>query len=247
MRFLRFIYRSVRAVLAFAEAGIESARYARTHPDADDVSYHYSSRLARGFERTLGLRYVIRNSERLLDSQPCVYFANHRSNLDVVTLIAAFPPRTVVIGKIEVTRVPWFGTIFVKGKNIAIDRKDHSDSMAGMAKAERAITDQRLSVFVFPEGTRNFGKMRKFKKGGFHLARNTGRPIVPLVCAVPKGWVSPRRMRKQTDVLIDVLEPIDPNSFASLEELMDHTRAVMGSALEALETEIEVQGLSQNE
>jgi len=238
MKYLRFIWRTVRAVIAFAEAGIESAHYARTRPDADDVSHHYAARLARGLERTLGLRYVIRNKERLLRSQPCVYFANHRSNLDLVTLCGVFPPRTVVIGKIEVTKVPFFGTIFVKGKNIAIDRKDHSDSMAGMAQAERAITAQGLSVFVFPEGTRNFGQMRKFKKGGFHLARNTGRPIVPLVCAVPKDWVSPRSMRKQTEVRIEVLEPIDPNQFASLEELMEHTRSVMSSALESLEREI---------
>lgn len=239
MNYPRFLWRALRAVIAFAEAGIESARYARTHPEADDVSHHYSSRLARGFERTLGIRYVIRNGQRLLEAQPCVYFANHRSNLDVVTLVGVFPPRTVVIGKIEVTRVPFFGTIFVKGKNIAIDRQDHSDSMAGMALAERAITEQGLSVFVFPEGTRNFGQLRKFKKGGFHLARNTGRPIVPLVCAVPAGWVSPRSMRKETDVRIDVLEPIDPKQFASLEELMEHTRAVMSSALEALEREMD--------
>lgn len=246
MNFLRFIFRSVRAVLAFAEAGIESARYARTHPDADDVSHHYSSRLARGFERTLGLRYVIGNGQRLLDSQPCLYFANHRSNLDLVTMCGVFPPRTVVIGKIEVTKVPFFGTIFVKGKNITINRKDHSDSMAGMALAERAITEQRLSVFVFPEGTRNFGKLRKFKKGGFHLAINTGSPIVPLVCAVPRDWVSPGRTLKQIDVRIDVLEPIDPRQFVSLEELMEHTRSVMGAALESLEREIEVEDSSQN-
>ena len=96
---------------------------------------------------------------------------------------------------------------------------------------------EKLSVWVFPEGTRNYGTMKKFKKGAFHMAKNTGVPLVPLVCAVPKGWVDGTRMHlsKRNTIAVRVLEPIDPSRFETVDELIDYTWKLMKSELESLE------------
>ena len=44
---------------------------------------------------------------------------------------------------------------------------------------------QGLSLWMFPEGTRTLQEepgMKPFKKGGFHLAVQSGIPIIPVVC-----------------------------------------------------------------
>lgn len=237
---LRFFTRATLSVLWFIFVSIRSRIAAGRKRGDLNISHEYASALGAGFRRILHLDYHIAFEERLTASQPCVYLVNHRSNLDVVTLSPIYPPKTIVIGKRSILKVPLFGVVFERGGNVAIDRKDRADSLAGIAAAENAIRESGASVFVFPEGTRNFGTLQGFKKGGFHMARNTNVPLVPIVCAVPRAWIDAKRLfiRKRTDVRIEVLDPIDPFRFEALDELIAHAERVMRDALERLEAEL---------
>ena len=97
-----------------------------------------------------------------------------------------------------------------------------------------------ISIFIMPEGTRNYGTLRPFKKGAFHLARNTGVPLQPMVCAAPGRWLDGTRLwvAPHVDVLIEVLEPVDPAQFDSVERLIENTRERMAVALARLEAEL---------
>jgi 1-acyl-sn-glycerol-3-phosphate acyltransferase len=73
--------------------------------------------------------------------------------------------------------------------------------------------DQRVSVMIFPEGTRSpSGDLQAFKDGAFRLACEAGCPIIPVAvigtwAALPKhGLMLRQRMRAS----IQVLEPIHP-------------------------------------
>jgi len=237
---IRFIVSAVTSVGWFIVASLISFVDALRHDGDRDLTHRYASLLSRGFVRTLHLVHRVENRERLMAVQPCVYLANHRSNMDVPVLCGLFPPGTVIIGKRAVLRIPLLGFIFKRGRNIDIDRSNKIDSYKGIGKAEKAITEEKLSVWVFPEGTRNFGTMKKFKKGAFHMARNTGVPLVPMVCAVPKGWVNGARMylAKRNTIAVRVLEPIDPARFGSVDDLIDYTWKLMKSELEALEATV---------
>lgn len=118
------------------------------------------------------------------------------------------------------------------------------DARAGISAAEQAITERGHSVWIFPEGTRNFGKLRSFKKGAFHLARNANVPVVPLVCAVPAGWLDGRRLylRRWTTIKVEVLEPALPGAFSSVDAMIEHAHEVMSEALTRLEEELASSG-----
>lgn len=238
---LRFVSGVARSLAWFASTSVRVARDARRKGNSSSLDFDYASALSRGFTRALNLEYEIRNEERLTASQPCVYAANHRSNLDLITLARIFPPDTIVIGKREVLKVPLFGTIFEQGGNIAIDRSNQEDARAGFAEAERALVEGKRSIWVFPEGTRNHGRgLLPFKKGAFHLARNANVPVVPIVCAVPDRWIDPRTLylAPQVTIVIDVLEAIDPARFESVDDLTDSTWEVMNEALSRAEREL---------
>lgn len=237
---VRFLVAATRAVGWFVVASVEAVLFTHRHPEDISVTHRYAHRLSEGWIRIFHLRHTILNGERLVNSQPCVYLVNHRSNLDIVVLAEAFPTGTVVIGKRALLKVPMFGKIFTRGGNIVIDRLNPDDARAGISTGERAIMERGHSVWIFPEGTRNFGKLRSFKKGAFHMARNARVPIVPLVCAVPRAWLEGSRLflRRETEVKIEVLEAVDPHSFESVDDLIEHTRGRMLEALNRLESEL---------
>lgn len=237
---IRFIRRCLRAFVWFLRASLRALAASSDDRVDYDLSHRYAQNLSEGFKRIFRIRHVIEGAERLTAHQPCVYIANHRSNLDLVTMCEIFPPRTLVIGKREVLKAPLFGRIFRRGGNVAINRKDPDESRLGMEQARSRLNEEGLSIFMFPEGTRNYGRMLPFKKGAFRLALDAGVPLVPLVCAVTPGWLRGDRLfvAREVEVLIRVLDPIDPASFDSLDSLIEEARERMKQELTALESSV---------
>ncbi|CAN7993932.1 unnamed protein product, partial [Ixodes hexagonus] len=66
--------------------------------------------------------------------------------------------------------------------SVFIDRKNTVKGRAALNKKLDTVRDGKLSLFVFPEGTRSTGpKMLPFKKGAFHMAVQCQVPVVPIV------------------------------------------------------------------
>jgi 1-acyl-sn-glycerol-3-phosphate acyltransferase len=236
----RLLARSGKALGWFIRASLVTiGEISRTEID-HNLLHRYGSRLSTGWKRIFRISHDVRNRERLVASQPCVYVANHRSNLDVITMCEILPPNTLVIGKQELRRIPLLGRIFVRGGNIPINRKDADAARKAIERAEETIRNHGRSIFIFPEGTRNYGRLLPFKKGAFHLARNAGVVIQPLVCAATPHWMRGSRLwlAPSVDVVIEVLEPVDPNDFETVDLMIEETRRRMAEALESIEREI---------
>ena len=63
---------------------------------------------------------------------------------------------------------------------IEIDRQNRTSAIQSL-HAGRERLGRAVSLWIAPEGTRSrTGKLGPFKKGGFHLAVNTGLPILPV-------------------------------------------------------------------
>ena len=68
---------------------------------------------------------------------------------------------------------------------------------------------RRLSIWMFPEGTRSRGRgLLPFKTGAFHTAMQAGVPIVPVVASSYANQIDLNRW-DNGEVLIEMLPPLE--------------------------------------
>ncbi len=143
--------------------------------------------------RVLGVDLIATGADRVPTDRAYVYMSNHQSHLDIPMLYATLPSRTIrMLGKKELFQIPLWGRGLRAAEFIEVDRSNHERALQSIDYAARLIRDG-VSIYLAPEGTRSVtGKIGKLKKGGFHLAKDTHTPIVPVAIAgtidiLPRG------------------------------------------------------------
>jgi 1-acyl-sn-glycerol-3-phosphate acyltransferase len=200
--------------------------------------YVYGKVFCAGVVRLMGWRIEVSNRERLDESRPCVFVANHQSFLDVVTFGSIFPRRTVSAGKREIGRIPIFGWFYRLSGNLVIDRGNPRDARDSLEGAARTIREESVSVWFMPEGHRNAGpELLPFKTGAFRLALAARVPIVPIV-AEPLGVIADteRQLARPGVLRVTVLEPVstDTPEPRTVSELAATVRSRMQEELDRL-------------
>lgn len=158
---------------------------------------------------------VAGGEEYLFDARPCVFVFNHRSNLDAVVLMHLLRHDVTAIAKQEVADVPGIGQLFGMADVAFIDRSDSTQARQAIQPAVDSVRERGLSLVLAPEATRwRTPGLGQFKKGAFHIARQAGVPVVPVVLAgtaelLPKG----SQMIRPGTVRVEVLAPIDPSTW----------------------------------
>jgi len=177
----------------------------------------------------------VRNRERIRDGATYVLVANHQSLLDILELFRLYKHYKWV-SKIEIFRVPFIGWNMTLNRYIAIRRGDRSDASRMMDACGEAL-QTGSSIMIFPEGTRSpTGQIRDFRHGAFTLAFRYQVPVLPILVdgtldALPKYGLT---LRERADIVIQVLDPVDPAGFADADALRDHVRELMVDALARL-------------
>jgi len=125
-------------------------------------------------------KVVVKGQENIPDG-PAIYMSNHSSFFDVFTILGYLNVQFRWTVKKELFRIPLLGLAMRRIGYISIDRGNHEKALQGLMIAVEKIRSG-ASVVIFPEGTRTVdGKLQyPFKKGGFHLAVESGKPIVPM-------------------------------------------------------------------
>lgn len=128
-----------------------------------------------------GVRLDVVGADKLEKARPAVFIANHQSTLDVVVLGALLRHDFTAVAKKEARHDPRMLAVSAVLDPVFVDRSDLTkakQSMDGVVRRLRAGT----SILIFPEGTRMpTPTLGRFKKGAFHIARQAGVPIVPIV------------------------------------------------------------------
>ena len=126
-----------------------------------------------------------------------MYMSNHQSSLDMFIYGAFIPRGTVVVAKRSIKYMPLLGQYLALAGTIYIDRLNHDSAMQGMQRAAAEIVQRKVSVIIFPEGTRSrtAGELLPFKKGGFNLAVEAKVPIVPLIVSQLQPVYDPKARR----------------------------------------------------
>ena len=192
-----------------------------------------------GLTAALGWKVRVENAPGFEAHRPCVFIANHQSFLDVILFGAAVPPRTVAAGKKEIRRIPIFGWFFAASGNILLDRGNPHQTTVAMRRAAETIRNDRVSVWMMPEGHRNDGRtLLPFRTGAFRLAAEAGVPIVPVV-AEPIAAVADtrRKLARRGEFRIRVLEPLSTEGVEAplkMTLLVDRARDRMQKAFDEL-------------
>lgn len=127
-----------------------------------------------------GADIQIEHPERLSPEQPTVLIANHQDTQDIFFAVNAIKHGTVTLGKWEMLYLPFIGGLFYLAGNIVIKRSNKEKAQKALSVAAKKMKEEKLSVLIFPEGTRNWGKPLPFKLGAFKLAIEAQVPIQPV-------------------------------------------------------------------
>lgn len=126
------------------------------------------------------VRVEVDGADNLPDG-PVVMASNHQSAFDILALHAYIPTQFRWLAKKSLFKIPVVGWVMTIAGYIPIDRARASLAYKSIAKAAEKIKGERVSVVIFPEGTRGTtGELLPFKRGSFLLAIKSGVPIVPV-------------------------------------------------------------------
>jgi 1-acyl-sn-glycerol-3-phosphate acyltransferase len=178
---------------------------------------HYAVRIA-------GVKIKMAGMDQLDPAGTYIFMSNHVSNLDPPVLLPMIPRRTSVLAKRELWKIPILSKALDLAEIVPVERNKRESAIESIRRAGE-VMKHGINMTIYPEGTRSRdGHLLPFKKGPFHLAAETGFPIVPITILgteemMPKGRFA---VRPGTATLV-FHAPIDPGKFNSREEL---TRAV---------------------
>jgi 1-acyl-sn-glycerol-3-phosphate acyltransferase len=200
--------------------------------------------LARIWSRVIlgvpGVKLDITMRARLEPDRPYIFMPNHASMVDIWAVFVAIPSSFRFIAKKQLSRIPLFGWAMAAGRFIFIDRQNALAARRTMGEAARRIKSGQ-SVVIFPEGTRTRdGRLCPFKKGGFHLALDSGVAIVPVAIRGSRA-VMPRgaALIRAGTVSLEVGEPIPTAGLtvADRDALMRRVRGEIARMLGETDTE----------
>jgi 1-acyl-sn-glycerol-3-phosphate acyltransferase len=177
-------------------------------------------RLARFWSRLVlgvpGVKLEVVQRAPLDPKRPYIVMANHASMIDIWAVFLAVPIPLRFIAKKQLGAIPLFGWAMRAGRFIFIDRQNAASARRSIDEAARRIAAGQ-SVVIFPEGTRTRdGRLNPFKKGGFHLALDSGADIVPVAihgtrALMPRGSA----LIRAGTVRVEIGAPISTAGLAS--------------------------------
>jgi 1-acyl-sn-glycerol-3-phosphate acyltransferase len=167
----------------------------------------------------LGIRHRLVKNTDLSAYDTCIFYANHTSWIDIALVNRVIPRNLHFIAKEELRKKPFVGGAISGMDMVFVDRSNRSKAVKSLEEAAKKVKAGR-NIIAFPEGTRSRdGELKKFKKGLFHLAIQSGVPLVPVAISgaydlVPTGF----RMRPGV-VDIAIGEPILTEGLSIVDDL----------------------------
>ncbi len=203
-------------------------------------TFHAVARFWGGtLARTLPFYVELRGLEHAAHGPgPFIVAPNHQSVIDLlVTYLLPLPFRTVV-------KRSWFYGPFGLGIRLAgyipTTKTGDPDSAAATLASAGTWLGQGISLLMFPEATRSHTwSIRRFKRGPFELAANSGTAVLPVAIAGTNDVAHPSTWRFAVGgrIVVEVLPPIEPGALDG-HALRDATRAALDASVATLRLEL---------
>lgn len=140
---------------------------------------------------------------------PYVVVANHESFVDIL-LISHLPWEMKWLSKEAFFKIPAVGWLMRLAGDIPLERGNSKAAVKAMQACGDRL-DKKVSVMIFPEGTRSAGGgLGEFKEGAFRLAIDKQLPVLPLAVRGARSALRKHDWRLGVaDADVYVLDPID--------------------------------------
>lgn len=187
-----------------------------------------------------GVQITIEGLEQVPKDRAVLYVGNHRSYFDILTGYVTVPGLMGFVAKKEMLRYPLLKTWMKNVNCLFLDRENIKEGLKTILAAIEQIKSG-VSVWIFPEGTRNEGDLLdllEFHEGSLKIAEKSGCPVVPVAIMgtaeifeshlpfIRPGQV---KIRYGTPFLIKELEPAERRRSGA------YTREVIISMLKEME------------
>ena len=194
----------------------------------------------------LGIQHSIRNGSLLDSATPCVFVANHLSQLDILLIGSYLKQDYRWLAKASLFHIPFIGWHLSVSGHVPVYRGEHKDKNEMLAQRIHDVVVQGESLLFFPEGTRSRdGRLHSFRIGAFRTAVRENLPIVPLVVRgthelfVPgsKDLAVQAERKCSLTVLPAIHAPSDGDEKSRAAELCERTHAAFVAELTAPSSE----------
>jgi 1-acyl-sn-glycerol-3-phosphate acyltransferase len=182
--------------------------------------------------------------EKAMKGTTYVIISNHQSLLDTL-MINSLRYKYKWISKIENFNVPVIGWYLKMARYITVDRGNEESKVEMLGKSLDCLRN-KISIMIFPEGTRSTNnEIGFFKRGAFQLAIQANTPIIPILID-GTGGILPKHgliFGSGHRITINVLDQVNPKDFGTdnPDILALKFSALMKSALKELRTEKSLQ------
>ena len=162
--------------------------------------------------RTTGVTVEVSGLDTLPRDTPYLFLSNHQSIYDIPVLFWHLPYQVRILAKASLGRVPFLGWHLRRTGHVLVDRSNPGNSTMVQIKE---LMRQRVSLLVFPEGTRSAdGRVARFRGGIVMLAIEAGLPIVPVAVEGTRHvMLKDRLMTCPGHVRMRVLPPVSTTEY----------------------------------
>ncbi len=172
--------------------------------------------------------------EKLDPNQSYVFVANHQGAFDIFLVYGFLNQNIKWIQKQSLRKLPFVGFASEKAGHVFVDNRTAASRATTIERAKAQITDG-VSMVIFPEGARtDTGKMGRFKRGAYHIARDLQLPVVPLTINGPYDVLKRNcRFIRPGRLELIIHDPIDVSSVTDeeLAVLIDKSKEIIHAAL----------------
>ena len=150
-------------------------------PEAKAKSSLWLVQRAFGFILFLaGTKVEVLGRENVPDHQPVLYVGNHRSYFDIVIGYRLIKGEAGFVAKKEMEKIFFLRRWMTNLHCLFLDRENLKEGLKTILTGIEYIKNG-ISIWIFPEGTRNPGLgLMDFKEGSMKIAEKSGCPIIPV-------------------------------------------------------------------
>lgn len=184
------------------------------------------------------IKVKVEGFEKLPKDSNFIIVGNHRSNVDSMIIdvyLKNYP--LVYVTKKSLFKIPFFGKVIYKVGYLKLNRDNLRSELMTINRGVEALNTGKISVGVFPEGTRNHEyDLLPFKSGCYHLATKSHKPIV-VCCLTGTEFVKHNPLFKKHPVTLRIIDVIEYDDYKDLRtiQIAEMTKKIISDNLMEIE------------